>query len=262
MPALTLFARLYSDSQLPMLMKDLELGLKGLKVDVKACGTVPRNRVRVTVSGEDENAAVHYLEEKAGLCIERLENLRKFMEVRGRVVGIAKKQDELMIDVGVFSPDVVDAVIPLQRLQAQLVDGRKLALKKIVDLFGLCENLPLNVKITEVDTKSRLIEAELSWRQQTDYLDWTRSLLDRLLILGVSFSEVEMVLKRHVRDIIKIEPMGMLEHAAICKLDTDARGLISNIGRQLRNATFTVFSPKRILELLGTDYADLPLVAK
>jgi hypothetical protein len=38
----------------------------------------------------------------------------------------------------------------------------------------------------------------------------------------------------------------MFEHALVCKLGTDAAGLISKLGRILRSARFAVFNPRRI----------------
>jgi hypothetical protein len=36
----------------------------------------------------------------------------------------------------------------------------------------------------------------------------------------------------------------------VCKLGTDAAGLISKIGRILKSAKFAVFNPKKIMEFL------------
>jgi hypothetical protein len=49
--------------------------------------------------------------------------------------------------------------------------------------------------------------------------------------------------------------MGMFEHALTCKLGTDAAGLISKIGRKLRNARFTVFNPRKIRKFLEPNSA-------
>jgi hypothetical protein len=54
-------------------------------------------------------------------------------------------------------------------------------------------------------------------------------------------------------DTIDVEPLGFFEHAVICKLGTDARGLIPRIGRNLQEATFAVFSPRKILRILENE---------
>jgi hypothetical protein len=57
------------------------------------------------------------------------------------------------------------------------------------------------------------------------------------------------------RDIAKIEQLGMFEQVIVCKLGTDAAGLIPKIGRNLKRMALSIFSPRRILELLGNDSA-------
>jgi hypothetical protein len=50
----------------------------------------------------------------------------------------------------------------------------------------------------------------------------------------------------------------MFEHAVVCKLGTDAAGLIPKLGRILGRAVLSVFNPRRILGLLG-DGSMLPV---
>jgi hypothetical protein len=252
MPTVTLLIKAYNDFQLKLIDKFLKAKLKGLKVKTEIRGITSRRWVQTTVSGEDERVAQHYLADEIGLCPTRLESLRKFMTIRGRITSLNKSRIELYVDIGVFSPDVIDAAIPLQHLQAQLVDGRKISLKKIAELFGFCENLPLSVKIQNVDKDNRRIDTTLSERQISQYKGWTKSLLDRLIVLGASFHEVMLAIKqtRCNRDIINIETFGLLEHAIVCKLGTDAVGLIPKIGRKLGNASFSVYNPREITKFL------------
>ncbi len=92
-------------------------------------------------------------------------------------------------------------------------------------------------------------------RQLKIYRKWTRSLLDRLIVLGASSSEImEAVRRRRVsRDIVETESLGVLEHAVVCKLGTDAVGLIPKIGGRLPHASFAIFEAEKILNFLG-DY--------
>lgn len=255
---MTLLAKVYNDFQLKLIDKFLKSMLKGLKVKIEIRGATSRRWVQITVSGEDEKVALRYLADEIGLCPTHLERVEKFSTIKGRVTALNKSRIELYIDIGVFSPNAVDATIPLQYLQAQLVDGRKTSLKKLIELFGFCENLPLTIKICNVDKGSNHIETMLSERQLTLHKDWTKSLLDRLMVLGASSNEVMLALKqtRCNRDIVNIETLGLFEHAIVCKLGTDAVGLIPKIGKNLRNASFNTFNPRRIIEFLG-DYSIL-----
>jgi hypothetical protein len=251
MPIVTLSTKVYSDLQLKLIDKLLESMLKGLKVDTEIRGVTRRRWVRIEVSDEDEKVALHYIADEIGICPTLLKNVEKFSALRGYVSSIDKK--ELRVDVGVFSPSIIDATVSLQHLQAQLADGRKIALKKLAELFGFCQNLPLTVKVRSVDKENSHIEAILSEKQVTLYRGWTRSLLDRLIILGASSNEVMLALKqaRCNRDAVDVEPLGLFEHAIVCKLGTDARGLIPKIGKKLWNANFSIFNPRKILNFLG-----------
>jgi hypothetical protein len=253
MLTVTLLAKAYNSSQLKLFDEFLESTLKGLNVETKVVGVTPRRWVRVTVSGEDETVALHYLADEIGLCPASLEEIKRFSSVRGRITAIDKNSGKLTVDVGVYLLESINVTIPLQRLQAQLLDGRKVALKEIVELYGFCENLPLGIKISNIDVERTLIEAVLSEEQLILYGKWTKSLLDRLIILGASLGEIELALKiaKCNRDVISIEPLGLFEYAVVCKLGTDAEGLIPKIGRNLRNASFTVFNPKKVLDFLG-----------
>jgi hypothetical protein len=257
MPTVTLLAKTYDRFQLKLVDKFLKSTLKGLKVEVKFCGVTSRGWIQIAVSGEDEKVALRYLSEAIGLCPIHLENVEKFTTIKGRIISMDKSKSELYVDIGAFSPKIIDATIPLQRLQGQLFDGRKVAFNKLVELFGFCKNLPLSVKILSINKEKNHAEAMLSEKQLTQYGNWTKSLLDRLIILGSSIYDVRLTLKtaRLNRDILNIETLGLFELALICKLGTDAAGLIPKIGRNLRNSTFTVFNPKKVLEFLDYSHA-------
>jgi hypothetical protein len=251
--SVTLLTKVYNNSQLGQVDRSLRSLLEGLKVRTSVPGADSRGWVNVSILGEDENVAVHYLAEKVGICPAGLEEIRKYSTFKGFVADPSRSKNELWVDVGVSSPSSVDAAVPLCRLQSQLSDGRKIALGKLAELFGFCENLPLHVRVSSVDSEKRFVEAELSERQQRQYADWTRSLLDRLLVLGVSHGEVESAIRGagFNRDVVTVESLGMFEHAVVCKLGTDAAGLIPTVGKRLRRAVFSVFSPRKVLALLG-----------
>jgi hypothetical protein len=255
MPTVTLLTKVHNDFQLKLVDKNLKSTLKGLKVETKICGLTPRGWVQIAVSGEDEKIALHHLADEIGLCPIQLEHVKKFSTVKGRVISLGKSSEKIYADIGISSPNIVDATISLNYLQAQLVDGRKVALKKFVELFGFCDHLPLTVKILEINEEKSRIEAMLSERQVIQYRNWMKSLLDRLIIFGAPLYEVRSALKiaGFSRDVITIEPLGLLEHAVVCKLGTDAVGLIPKIGKNLWNTNFTVFNPKKVLEFL--DYS-------
>ncbi len=249
MPTVTLLEKAYNSFS-PKDFEPFFLSLcERLKVKLRVTGETNRGWIQVEVSGEDEVAALHFLDREMGLAPVSLDNLKKFSAIRGRIVFSGKSKKALYIDLGVFSPKTCDAVIPLQRLQAQLADGDNLELQRLVALFCLYDNLPLQVKIVqEVDTKKNWIEAELSEAEISKITSWIRSGFDRLIVSGAFFADVERAVKlsRHFRDVLKIESLGMLEHSVLCKLGTDAVGLIPKLGLFLPDVALVPFSPMKI----------------
>jgi hypothetical protein len=111
------------------------------------------------------------------------------------------------------------------------------------------------LKLSEdVDMRSETIKAQLSEMQLSLFHKWIRFRFDRLIILGSIFPDVERAVKlsRHSRDIIKIESLGVLEQVVLCKLGTDAVGLIPNLGRYLKSSVLVPFSPKKIVAVLAS----------
>jgi len=259
MPTITLFAKAYENRRLDYFEKNLKFTLKGLKVEAKTCGATSRGWIQISVSGEDENVALRYLDDRIGLCPAHLENINRFSTINGRITGLKENRNELRVDMGVFSPNTYDATIPLRLLRAQLVDGRTASLQKIAQLYGFCENLPLTIKINRMEKEKGIIEAEVAENQRRLYMQWTMSLLDRLFVLGASLSEIQSAVERAGlnRDVADIKPLMGFEYAVVCKLGTDAVGLIPKIGKSLRNASLAVFSPRRIFTFFGNN---LPLL--
>ncbi|MFH0897452.1 MAG: DUF2110 family protein [Candidatus Bathyarchaeota archaeon] len=53
------------------------------------------------------------------------------------------------------------------------------------------------------------------------------------------------------RDIAKVEELGFLEYSLLCKLGTDAPGVIKALGRYLPAVPLYAFSPRKVNRALG-----------
>jgi len=254
MPIVTLLEKVYGPFSAETFEPYFLSLCKGLRVRLRVVSKTDSGWVQVEVSGEDETVALHYLDREVGLAPTSAEGLKKLSVVRGRVISLGQSEDQLRVDVGVFSPRVCDAVVPLKSLRAQLVDGKELSLQQISDLFCLCENLPLKVKLVgSVETEEKCVEAELSESQLSQVRRWIRSSLDRLLVFGAPFSDVKRAVyaSKHARDVVRVESLGLLEHVVVCKLGTSAVGLMPRFGRFLSYAVLAPFCPKKIEEFVG-----------
>ena len=255
MPTVTVLEKIYGSGS-PAIFEELYSSLvRGLQVQLRLAGTTNRGWIQLDVSGEDETAVLSLLDREVGLAPVSFDGIKRFSVMRGNVVFSSKSKEELYVDLGVSSPVTYDAVLLKNRLRAQLADGRELSLQSLVELFCLYDNVPLEVKIVEkVGGDRRNVGAVLSEAQLSLFRRWIHSRFDRLIILGSLFSDVERAVKlsRHSRDIIKIESLGALEHVVLCKLGTDAVGLIPNLGRYLKYAVLVPFSPEKILFAVGS----------
>jgi len=248
----TLLQRAYGSFSPRVFRSVISAFCRGLRVDVKFKGVNKRGWVEVEVSGEDEAVALQLVDREVGLAPVSFDRVERFSALRGSVVSSGKDGTELVVDVGVSSPTVCDAAVSLWRLQAQLADGERLALPSLVKLFCLLDHRPLRVKIVgKGRIEGGLMEAELSESHVSRFSGWVRSSLDRLLVLGAWLGEVEraVAISGHGRDVVRIESLGLLEHTVVCKLGTDAVGLVPKLGPHMSAAMLAPFSPRRIRQV-------------
>ena len=231
--------------------KFLKKILGDLDCSMTDLGVVENGWVRVKVSGQDEKVAVRLLEKECSLAPISVANIGHFSTFLGRVICSGKSRTEAFADVGAFSPKPVYAKIPLRTLQGQLIDGHKLALQRMEEMFVLLNDLPLEVRIVRVDVEA--LEAELTERQMGVFCRWISERFDRLIVLGASIEGVMKAIEkaRLDGDVLDVESLGLLEHVVVCKLGTDAVGLVPMLGRRLGGAVLGIFSPRTVLRVLS-----------
>lgn len=224
----------------------------GVEVELKILGENERGWVRLEVSGEDETVVMNFLSKRFGLAPQSLEGLQAPLKMRGRVVDSGKIGYGVYVDVGITVPEAIDVLIPLYTLRSQLAEGKKLSARKLIDLFCLHDNLPLEVLLTGVDLDKGGGDGEFSRRQLSTFERWVSSGLDRVIVLGATLGHVRWALKRTgaSRYIAKIERLGLLEHSLTCRDGTDGPGMIAKIGQRLPGVPLYAFSPGRIKEEL------------
>jgi len=235
----------YAHSALSGLQNHLISSIGGLKVEAKIIDLTSKGWVVVEVSGEDEEVAVRYLSQRFGRVPSSLDELSSGGIVKGSITESRRVGYGLYVDLGVQD---ADALIPLHTLRTQLGKGRVLSARKLADLYCLRDNHPLEVRITDVNRERGEVSAEISEGQMIRLQSWVDSMLERLLIFGVPEARIRNALHEthHRRDVVKIEYLGFLEHSAICKIGTQAPGLIAALGHLLRGVPMYAFNPEGI----------------
>ena len=232
---------------------------QGLEVDVKVIGTAGRGWLVVELRGDDAEVAKRLLEDEMGLAPVGPEGVRKGSAIRGRVISV--KEDGLLVDIGVFEPYNLDALVPTEALRRQLADGLDLDMEDLSPLFCLVENLPLEVKLLEEPRSAEggPIEAELSEGQVREIEDWVLLGLDRLVITGASHHAVKKAVGGSglFRHLVGMERLGILENCLVLKLGAPVREFLRVLGKRLRDARICVFRPRKILKAVPGRYTRL-----
>lgn len=251
MREVVLLQKIYSGVPLEAMRHFLNEFCEGLKVQLSGFSATENGWVKVTVSGEDENVAVRLLEQQLGLAPIAAENVVRFSVIKGGIISSERSKVEVFVDIGVLSPNPVYATVPLRTLQGQLADGGKFALERIAELFGLVNGFPLEVRVIDVGLDGFL--AELTEKQLALYSKWVDSRVDRLVVLETLGERVREAVGRANlgRFVSGVESLSFSEHVVVCRLGTDAVGLVSRLGVLLPGARLIVFSPRRVLEFVG-----------
>lgn len=247
MTKLNLFVKINDKKKLNQSKKIIQSYFENLDVKETNLCVNKAGWLQLNIDGEDEKIAINYLIEKIGLLPINKEIIKKNSSYNGKISNINENKS-LLIDIGIFNPRLSLATISLEKLQNQLMNGKKISLKEIISLFGFAKDLPLKIKVLNISERENHIEAELSDTQISLFDSWQKSLLDRLIIIGVSRNQIKKALNltRLNKDVIDVESLDLFVHALTCKLGTDAVGLIPRIGKILKNAKLVVFNPKKI----------------
>jgi hypothetical protein len=251
MTDLTLLIKALNNGQIRQIDDLLKAQFAELDVEVQVRSNSSNRWIKVSLSGEDEAIASAFIKKEIGTCPTNLEDAKSKAILKGYVHKLDLGKKELIVDVGIFEPKIILASVPLAILQTQLFGGKAVDLKAVVEVYGLAERMPVSIKL---DSRGGdMLQAELAPEQVEKLHSWQMSLLDRLIILGASKETIQVVLERTrlTRDVIDVETLGLFEFALTCKLGTNAAGIVSIVGKYLRNAVFVVFNAQRSLNFLG-----------
>ena len=246
MTLLTLLLKICDKNQLKQTKKIINSLFKDIEVKVEVLGSNSAGWLQIYVQGEDQQIVVSYLTKKIGICPATISGSHKGSNLIGQISEKADKS--LLIDIGVFEPKIVFASIYLEELREQLFLDNEASLDKIVDLFGLAKSIPVQINVIDISKRRNFIKVKLSDKQVSLFEFWKKSLLDRLIVQGVTYTEVQNAINflRLNRDIINVESIDLFSQVLTCKLGTQAKGLIPKLGRTLKKSKLIVFNPKKL----------------
>ena len=216
-----------------------------LTARAKFVGTSKKGWTRAQISGEDEEIYAELLVRKFGVAHENFDEVELQAVYDG--VAVDSNTEDLEVDLGIDTPHPLNATIPLSALRAQLADGRQVAYRDITESYCLSPGMKISIRIT--DKNPRRIEGWLSDEEINRFSDWLQTGLDRIIVFDCFKEQLESAIAKAQlsRDIISVESVALTTHVAICKLGTDAIGLMPKLGSCLRKRALKPFIPKRII---------------
>jgi hypothetical protein len=216
-----------------------------LSVKIENVDLDNRGWISADFSGIDSDVLTEILKRNYGVASTDITKLEKGTITRGVIVDSTVGYG-MYVDICLKSSNQTDALYPLHAMRSQLADGTKLSVRQISKRFCLQESFPLEVRVTNVNVNSGKIDVELSDKQVSYFKDWNRFPFDRVVLMGCSKNDLKKAidLAGLRRDLADIESLSLTVHVLLCKLGTEAPGVISGIGRHLKGARAYAFLPR------------------
>src|SRR5947199_1552709 len=190
--------------------------------------------LQVRARGEDADALLNLLKQEYGVARVSRSNLEKWDGVRGFVAGAGRIGYGVYVDIGIQDPRPKDALYPLHRMRAQLVDGEPKSAREILDANALVDFVPLKMIVTGLEDEN--ISVELDDVARDRLVSWRKYPFDRVIVVGADRAFVENAVRTSglQSDIVKVESLSLFVQSVLCKIGTEAPGVIAQIGNRLR----------------------------
>lgn len=190
--------------------------------------------LQIRAKGEDADAFLNLLKQEKGEAPVSRANLEKWDEVKGFVAGAGRIGYGVYVDIGIQDPRPKDALYPLHRMRAQLADGEPKSAREILDGNALVDYVPLNMTVTELEGENISVEMEDKARDRI--VSWRKYPFDRVIVIGADKTQAENAVRASglQSDIVEVESLSLFVQSLVCKIGTDAPGVIVKIGGRLR----------------------------
>jgi len=230
--------------------KELETTLAGLrgglKVELKLQPFSKDGWAVVEIQGDDSEVFVELVSRKFGLVPSEISKVER----HGNYRGIVKRFDsDLIVDIGIQRPKPAIIRVKLSSVRAQLTDGRGSATaRELAESYCLFPGTPVSVRITSLEPDATQIEGWLSDPQIDTFAEWINCGLERIQAYDCLQSELDFAIHkaRLMRDVVSTEQLNMTTHSVLCKIGTDAVGVIPKLGSILKRSMLQPFVPQRI----------------
>ena len=243
-----LLARAYGKKRKQLLesvQSDISKMIEELDVNVKHLSTDKRGHFILHIGGQDSEFVINMLIKNYGESIP-FERITEGQTLKGFLIDVGKVGYGFYVDITATNPTRVDVLIPLHRIRTQF--GINKSLRFFASSLVFVDNLPVEVKITNVDKNHQKLEADFGQDTLNRFEKWVHDDHERLLVFGANINMIDNVLRKtgHLDDIYEVERLGIFEHALVCKRSTRASGILAAIGPKMQGVPMHLFIPKEI----------------
>jgi hypothetical protein len=190
--------------------------------------------LQIRAKGEDADAFLNLLKHEQGEAPVSRANLEKWDSIKGFVAGAGRIGYGVYVDIGIQDPRPKDALYSLHRMRAQLADGEARSAREILDVNALVDYVPLTMTVTDFEGENISVEMEDEARNRI--VSWRKYPFDRVIVVGADKTEAENAVRASElqSDIVEVESLSLFVQSLVCKIGTDAPGVIAKIGGRLR----------------------------
>jgi hypothetical protein len=223
------------------------LTLKGeLSASTKLIGFSDNGWARIDIEGEDCEILLEIISRKFGRAQTDIAQIDVQGNYRGIVTNVGASLD---VDIGIETPAQPKVCINSNVLRAQLCDGKPLSAKEVAEYYCIYPGTKLPVRITRLEKETNRLEGWLADSEIELFSELIASRLERVKVFNCTRRRLDFALRKAdlERDAISVEPNTLTTHSIVCKLGTDAIGLIPKLGIVLRKSELKPFLPRRIL---------------
>lgn len=207
------------------------------------------NRFEIEINGPDEVFVSNILKKEIG-TITDFKDVQVGQIYKGTMVDVGKVGFGIFIDCAILKPKT-DVLIELRTLREQLCKGKKQSTRDIVKAYNFIDHYPVHVKIVGVNPQNQKLQGEFAQETLNLFKKVMDENIEGIIVCGSSKNQFKKALLKtgHLRDMISIHRFSFLENIVLLKENTDAPGIISHVGKDLKNCKLSALRAKRIKSL-------------